>query len=79
MRTLTIEYAGHGKGPFDVVDEYGRRCNGLCLGEMLEQVVGLTVEDRARYQMLTEEQWADRARESSKRRLARQQAEAHPT
>lgn len=60
MRTLIVEYAGNGQGPFDVVDEYGRRCNGLRLGEMLAQVVGLALQDRPRYQMLTEEQWEQR-------------------
>lgn len=67
MRTLTIEY-GPGAGDFgrtasgfDVVDEYGQRCHGLCMGEMLEQVVGLVVQGRARYRMLTPDQWeADR-------------------
>jgi len=66
MRTLTIEY-GPGAGDFertasgyDVVDEYGQRCNGLCLGEMLEQVVGLIVQGRARYAMLTPDGWAER-------------------
>ena len=63
MRTLTIEY-GPGAGDFertasdfDVVDEYGQRCNGLCMGEMLEQVIGLVVQGRARYPMLTPEAW----------------------
>lgn len=66
MRTLIIEY-GAGAGDFersasgfDVVDEYGQRCHGLCLGEMLEQVVGLVVQGRARYQMLTPEAWDER-------------------
>lgn len=63
MRTLSIEY-GPGAGDFertasgfDVVDEYGQRCNGLCMGEMLEQIVGLVVQGRARYPMLTSEAW----------------------
>lgn len=68
MRTLIVEYGGDGRGPFDVVDEYGRRCNGLCMGEMLEQVVGLTVQGQARYQMLTEDEWAERARQAEARR-----------
>lgn len=59
MRTITIEFA-HTRG-FDVVDEYGRRCNGLCFGEMLEQVTGLVHPSlgEAPYRMLTEEQWQD--------------------
>lgn len=63
MRTLTIEY-GPGAGDFersanglDVVDEYGQRCQGLCLGEMLEQVIGLVVQGQSRYQMLTPDAW----------------------
>lgn len=78
MRTLTIEY-GPGAGDFertasgfDVVDEYGQRCNGLCLGEMLEQVVGLVVQGRARYQMLTPDGWtAQRAAMEQRMALAR--------
>lgn len=74
MRTLTIEYGERGphSSTFDVVDECGRRCNGLTLGEMLEQVIGLTVEKRVRFQMLTEEGWADRARRAELRRQERE-------
>lgn len=44
MRTLTITFPAPGESGFcDVTDEYGRCCNGLCWGEMLEQVAVLTM------------------------------------
>lgn len=64
MRRITIEFGEHAVPgcPFDVVDEYGRRCDGLAFDEMLGQVVSLTHPQlgRAQYQMLTPEDWATR-------------------
>lgn len=60
MRTLTIEYGdGIGGCTLDVVDEYGRRCNGLGWDEMLGQVVSMTHPSvgRPQYRMQTQEQW----------------------
>jgi hypothetical protein len=71
MRAITIEY-GPGVPAFaDVVDEYGRRCNGLCMGEMLEQVVGLVLQGEARYRMETPEGW------EALRRAAFERGRAH--
>lgn len=72
MRTLTIEYDPERQRCYDVVDECGRRCDGLTLGEMLEQVIGLTVERRVRYPMRTEDEWAERDRRVMLRHQERQ-------
>lgn len=58
MRTLTIEIGG--PNGFDVVDEQGRRCNGLSWDEMLGQVAMLTMPECRLgngFRMLTQEQW----------------------
>ena len=75
MKTLTIEIAepGEERCGFDVVDEQGRRCDGLSWDEMLGQVAMLTIPP-ARvgngFAMHTPEEWAE------KRAKWRQHAEA---
>lgn len=63
MRAITIEIDDGNN--FDVVDEQGRRCNGLAWDEMLGQVAVLTIpigRVGKGYQMQTAEEWAaDRA------------------
>jgi hypothetical protein len=77
MRRLTIEFPAPGEsGQCDVIDEYGRRCDGLCWGEMLEQVARLTMPHGAPgrgYRMQTPEQW-QAERDEFEARLARQRA-----
>ncbi len=68
MKTLTIEIAepGEERCGFDVVDEHGRRCDGLSWGEMLGQVAMLTIPPGRvgnGFRMQTREQWdAERLR-----------------
>ena len=67
MRTITINY-GHGVGGsphrsgFEVVDDCGRTTGDLCLGELIEQVVGMVHPklNEVRYGMCTPEQWEQR-------------------
>ena len=77
MRRVVIEFPDAAGPPatYDVVDEYGRCCNGMSLGEMLEQLVGLALQGKARYQMLTEEGW----QEWRDQRIARRIGNATPT
>lgn len=76
MRTLTIEIAEEGDHitGFDVVDEQGRRCDGLSWDEMLGQVAMLTIPP-ARvgngFAMHTPEEWAAQ-REARQQRLQAQ-------
>jgi len=77
MRRITIEF---GEGPpcgFDVVDEYGRRCDGLGFDEMLGQLVSITHPQlgKPHYRMQTEEQWAA---ERERSRLERERRRAEP-
>ncbi len=77
MRTLTIEF-GPGVNGFDVVDEYGRRCGPLTLGEMIEQVLGIAYQNAARcerYPMMTAEQWDERSAQFAEKYLERAQPE----
>ena len=67
MRKITIEIPEPRDSSqlFDVVDEQGRRCDGLTFGEMLEQLVlfcaaAPPIKDkagRAHYKMATPEEW----------------------
>lgn len=78
MRTLTIEIAepGDERPGFDVVDQHGRRCDGLSWDEMLGQVAMLTIPP-ARvgngFAMHTPEEWAAQ-REARLQRLQAQRA-----
>lgn len=65
MRTYTIEIREKdesdesGISRLDIRDETGRRCGGLCLGELLEQVVGLCHPKLSTeaYRMATIDEW----------------------
>lgn len=65
MRRFTIEVRtreeadADGICRLDLVDEEGRRCHGLCLGELLEQVTSLCHQKLGEpaYPMKTTEQW----------------------
>lgn len=75
VRTITIEF-----GPgvlFDVVDEYGRRCNGLAFEEMVGQVIELTHPSigSARFRMLTPEQWQEQEERRAREIAARRQSD----
>ena len=63
MRKITIEIPEQGDAHrmFDVVDEQGRRCDGLCFGEMLEQLIvfcaeAIQIRGRRGYKMATPEE-----------------------
>ena len=63
MKKITIEIPepGDEEKHFDVVLEDGRRCNGLCFGELLEQITHLALPMSVRkeaYPMKTPEDWA---------------------
>lgn len=69
MRRLTIEIGGV-RG-FDIVDEDGRRCDGLSWDEMLGQVAMLTIPASRvgnGFKMLTPEQW-EAEREARRQRI----------
>lgn len=62
MRTITITFDHPDVSGWDV-EENGRRCNGLCWGEMLEQIAMLTIpmgRVGKGYPMLTPAEWAER-------------------
>lgn len=68
MKTITIEIPepGDEEQCFDVVDEDGRRCNGLCFGELLEQITRMALPLSVRkhaYAMRTPEEWKQLADE----------------
>lgn len=84
MRTLTIEIrtpdetAAEDISRLDVVDEQGRRCNGLGIGELIEQLVGLCHPDlgRPQYPMKTAADWkAGRSAQAERWRLQREAKE----
>lgn len=60
MKTLIIKHDG---STWDVIDEAGRCCNGLTWGELIEQVIRLTITapgNRAPdkgFLMMTAAQW----------------------
>ena len=64
MRTLIIEFNGP-KGRLEVVDSFGRRCDGLTLGETLEQIIHMHYKGEEKFEMLTDE---DRERKIAERR-----------
>lgn len=62
MRTITITFDPTPGCGWDVQED-GKCCNGLCWGEMLEQVAALTMppERLGRgYEMRTPAEWAER-------------------
>ena len=78
MKTLTIEISepGDERQGFDVVDDQGRRCDGLCWDEMLGQVAMLTIPPGrvgTGYGMHTPEEWKAQ-REARLQRLQAQHA-----
>lgn len=78
MPKIIIEFGDDVPCGLDVVNEHGERCNGLCFGEMLEQVVSLTHPGLPRiggaYRMQTAEKWAAERSE----RCARFSANSNP-
>lgn len=64
MRTYTIEVPGDDDRAagrmLDIVDEHGRRCNGLAFDELIGQVISLAHPGlrKAHYPMCTPEEWA---------------------
>ena len=76
MRTITITFDPTPGCGWDV-EENGRRCDGLCWGEMLEQVATLTMPPERLghgYEMRTPDEWAER----KARALAGKPAQAVP-
>lgn len=76
MRTITITFDPTPGCGWDV-EENGRVCNGLCWGEMLEQVATLTMPAERLghgYEMRTPAEWAER----EARALAGKPAQAVP-
>lgn len=65
MKRLVIEIREPGDrelpGPFDMVDELGRRADGLNFDELLGQVVSMVHPNlgHAQYAMRTPEEWAE--------------------
>ena len=60
-RTITITFDDEGPGAGWDVQEDGKACNGLCWGEMVEQVITLTIPQSRvgnGYAMHTPEEWA---------------------
>lgn len=85
MRRITIEYGESGDRAcsFDVIDEYGRCCDGLSWDELLGHVATMThprLDGRPLYRMQTTEEWQDerakRYAQSEERRRERQAEEA---
>ena len=75
MKRLIIEIREDGEElpicGFDVVDDDGRRCDGLNWGEMLEQVAALTIPQTRvgkGYPMHTTDEWQRRHDERATRR-----------
>lgn len=62
MRTIIVEFNGP-EGDLDVVDDHGRRCGGLTLGETLEQIISMHTSGTERYEMITNEERERRSRE----------------
>lgn len=67
MKKLIVEFDGP-FGKLDIVDEDGRRCMGLTLGEAIEQIIDMHIRGRERYRMFTPEQ-NDREREERHARI----------
>ena len=60
METIEIRVVRRGKD-VEVVDAEGRTTGPLCMGECLEQVIGLIyAEERKTYPMHTPAHWAER-------------------
>ncbi|MFZ2306793.1 MAG: hypothetical protein WAW73_20155 [Rhodoferax sp.] len=62
MRTITITFDPTPGCGWDVQED-GKCCNGLCWGEMLEQVVALTIPKNrvgTGYEMRTPAEWKER-------------------
>lgn len=78
MKRLIIEIPESGDQTtlFDVVDEAGRRCAGLCFGEMLEQItmhaIGAVPQSRigVGYPMLTSDEWEEREASCAARKFS---------
>lgn len=78
MKRLIIEIpeAGDQTTLFDVVDEAGRRCDGLAFDEMLGQIVMLTIgavhpsRIGQGYAMHTPDEWAGQREERENKRHA---------
>lgn len=69
MKKWTIEFGDRdaGEQALDVVDDQGRRCMGLTLGEVIEQIIFMHMEKRERYPMQTEQQQeVERARRAAR-------------
>lgn len=77
VRTITIEFGTGAPCGFDVVNEYGQRCQGLAFEEMIGQVIELTHPSigRARFRMLTPEQWQEQEERRAREIAARRQSD----
>lgn len=66
MKKLIVEFSG---GTLNVADMDGNHCQGLTIGEVIEQITHMHYRGELRFPMKTSEEWNEEYEERQKNRI----------